>query len=107
MAEQPAPALPDAAEIGRRITLMREAAGLSGAEAARRGGIEQPNLIRLEHGGRGTRNPRGPAIETVLNLALAWGITPGQFIAIVLPELGANRGDPGRKKTSENLAQPG
>ena len=56
---------------GQRIKMLREAAGLSVAELARRIGIRQPSLWQLEEGV--SKNPRA---STLLRLADALNASP-------------------------------
>lgn len=56
-------------KLGARLKHLREAAGLTQAELARRTGIHRPNIARVE-AGRHT-----PSLETLTRLAEAMGVT--------------------------------
>ncbi|MBN1653778.1 MAG: helix-turn-helix transcriptional regulator [Deltaproteobacteria bacterium] len=56
--------------LAARLKSLRQAAGLTQAELARRTGIHRPNIARVE-AGRHT-----PSLETLTRLAAAIGVTP-------------------------------
>jgi len=54
---------------GGKITLLREAKGLSMAELARRSGIKPPSLWALEH-----QVTKKPKVDTMMRVAAALGV---------------------------------
>ncbi len=68
-----------------RLRALRERAGLSQAELARRSGVPQPTISRLEAGAGAVR------LEHLALLAAALGIKrPGDLLALV-PKVGRRR----------------
>jgi DNA-binding XRE family transcriptional regulator len=57
-------------KLGARLKSLRQAAGLTQAELARRTGIHRPNIARVEAG------RHAPSLETLTRLAAAIGVTP-------------------------------
>jgi len=65
----------DGARLGARLRELRQAAGLTQAELARRTGIHRPNIARVE-AGRHT-----PSLETLARLAAAIGVPTTHVLA--------------------------
>ncbi|CEP67838.1 Cro/C1-type helix-turn-helix domain [Moorella glycerini] len=61
-------------DFGARIKQLRETAGLSQNELARRAGIAQSSLSYLETGAK------SPNVETLLHICKALGITVSEFL---------------------------
>lgn len=61
-------------DFGARIKQLREAAGLSQNELARRAGLAQSGLSYLESGAK------GPSIDTLLRICSALGLSLSQFL---------------------------
>lgn len=65
-----------AAEVGERIHIAREAAGLSQRELARRMGTSQAAIDRLESGGVGATLTTLQRVATALNLEVCIELLP-------------------------------
>lgn len=63
----------ESARIGRKVAKLRRQHGISSTELARRVGISQPQVSRLENGKQGFRS------ETLLKISGALGVHPGYF----------------------------
>ena len=70
---RPGPRGPELEKFGQRVRRMREDAGLSQSELARRSGIDRPSLHRLEAG----RLDIG--VSRLVALARALDCTPGEL----------------------------
>jgi transcriptional regulator with XRE-family HTH domain len=65
----------DGVRLGQRLRELRQTAGLTQAELARRTGIHRPNIARVE-AGRHT-----PSLETLARLAAAIGVPTTRVLA--------------------------
>jgi len=66
--------------IAQRIRSLREAAGLSQQELAVRGDLSMSLVAKLEQGKKAD-----PRASTVLGLASALGVTPGELLDDLMP----------------------
>lgn len=61
-------------DVGARIKSLREAAGLSQNELARRAGVSQSGLSYIESG------EKSPSVDTLLRIADALGVTVSELL---------------------------
>lgn len=78
MIAETAPTMDEYAErIGARVRALREAAGLTQGELARRTGIHRPNIARIESG------RHMPSLDTVVRIARALDVQPSAILSVL------------------------
>ncbi len=81
--------------LARRIKTLREASGLSQQEVATKGDLSLSLVSKLEQGKKGD-----PRASSLLALAVALGVTPGQLLDDLFPP-SADKAEAGEKPEGE------